>query len=158
MSIAPVVCTVEVKAAPARAFELFTAHMGQWWSKGNTPGKNPHVEIIVEPKPGGRWGERDAEGTETRWGTILAWEPPKRLMIGWQLSVHKRYDPDLMTEVEITFSPAEGGGTLVRLEHRNLERFGEGGELNAEKIRQGWPKKLAEFAAYADGLALSRAG
>jgi hypothetical protein len=34
-------------------------------------------------------------------------------------------DPDLVTEVEVTFTPVEGGATRVDLEHRNLERFGD---------------------------------
>ena len=55
-----------------------------------------------------------------------------------------------MTEVELTFAPAEGGGTLVTLEHRNLERFGTDAASFAEKLGSGWPMRLAEFAAYAD--------
>jgi hypothetical protein len=34
MSIAPIIRSVEVKAAPARAFDLFAAHMDRWWPKG----------------------------------------------------------------------------------------------------------------------------
>ncbi len=72
MSIAPIVHTVDVKAAPARAFELFSQHMERWWPKGRTVGKNPHVAIVLEPHPGGAWFERDAEGNETHWGKVLA--------------------------------------------------------------------------------------
>jgi uncharacterized protein YndB with AHSA1/START domain len=150
MSIAPIVHTVQVKAAPARAFDLFTAHMGAWWPKGRTVAKNPHAAIVVEPRPGGQWLERDADGNETRWGKVLAWEPPSRLVLAWQLNCDWGYDADLLTEVELTFAPAEGGGTLVTLEHRNLERFGADAARHAEKIRGGWPTRLAEFAQYAE--------
>lgn len=150
MSIAPIVHTVTVKAPPARAFELFATRMGQWWPQGRTLAKNPHVAIVVEPHANGRWFERDADGNETRWGTVLAWEPPARLLLGWQINCDWGYDPGLLTEVELTFTPAEGGGTLVRLEHRNLERFGTDAARHAAKINSGWPARLAEFASYTD--------
>jgi len=150
MSIAPIVRTVQVKAAPARAFDLFTTHMAQWWPKGKTIGKNPHAAIIVEPRAGGRWLERDAEGNETQWGKVLAWEPPSRLLLAWQLTCDWGYDPQLVTEVELTFAPADGGGTRVTLEHRNLERFGTDAVRHAERLGGGWPVRLAEFASYAD--------
>jgi uncharacterized protein YndB with AHSA1/START domain len=80
----------------------------------------------------------------------LAWEPPSRLLLGWQINCEWGYDPNLVTEVEVTFVSAEGGGTLVTLEHRDLERFGADAERHAERIRGGWPARLADFAQYAD--------
>ncbi len=153
MSIAPVVKSVTVKASPERAFELFAAQMGRWWPVGKTIGKSPHVAIVVEPRAGGRWFERDAEGLETNWGKVLAWEPPKRLLLGWQLNSRFAYDPEFLTEVELTFAAAADGGTIVMLEHRDLERFGDDAEKVAGQIDVGWPKFLAEFAGYADAHA-----
>src|SRR5271165_5464963 len=150
MSIAPIVRTVQVKASPARAFELFATRMADWWPKGRTVGKNPHEAIVVEPRAGGRWFERDADGQETSWGKVLAWEPPSRLLLGWQLNTAFTYDPDFLTEVELTFSAAEGGGTLVTLEHRNLERFGADAARFAEQLGSGWPNFLALFVQFAD--------
>jgi uncharacterized protein YndB with AHSA1/START domain len=150
MSIAPIVRTVQVKAAPARAFDIFAAQMASWWPKGGTIGKQPHAAIVIEPRRDGRWFERDADGNETNWGRVLAWEPPSRLLLAWQLTCEWGYDPDLQTEVEVTFAPAEGGGTLVTLEHRHLERFGADGARHVEKLRGGWPTRLADFAQYAD--------
>jgi len=150
MSIAPIVHTVQVKAPPARAFEIFTGRIQDWWTKGKTVGKNPHVAIVFEPRAGGGWFERDAEGLETQWGKVLAWEPPQRLLLGWQLNSQWTFDPDFLTEVELTFTPAPGGGTVVRLEHRDLERFGADAEKLAASLNGGWPTHLAEFAQYAD--------
>lgn len=148
MTIAPIVRTVQVKAPPARAFELFAGHMEKWWPKGRTIGKNPHASIVVEPWAGGRWSEFDAEGAETRWGKVLAWEPPSRLLLGWQINSRWTFDPDFLTEVELTFALTEGGGTLVTLEHRHLERFGDDAAKHAETLGGGWPGYLAEFARY----------
>jgi hypothetical protein len=33
MSIAPILHSVEVRASPKRAFELFTSSMGRWWTR-----------------------------------------------------------------------------------------------------------------------------
>ncbi len=153
MSVAPIVRTVEVKAPPARAFDLFATRMEHWWPKGGTIGKQPHAAVILEPRTGGQWFERDADGNDTHWGKVLAWEPPSRLLLAWQIDCAWGYDPDLLTEVELTFTPAQGGGTLVRLEHRNLERFGADAAKHAERLGGGWPKRLADFAHYADAHA-----
>jgi uncharacterized protein YndB with AHSA1/START domain len=150
MSIAPIVKSVTVKAPPARAFEFFAGQMERWWPAGKTVGRNPHVAIVLEPRIDGRWFERDAEGNETHWGKVLAWEPPTRLLLGWQLNSKWAYDPDFLTEVELTFAPTEAGGTRVTLEHRNLERFGADAAKQAEALGGGWPAILAEFTGYAN--------
>lgn len=146
--IAPIVQTVDVRAAPARAFALFTERMADWWPRGRTIAANPHVAIVVEPFAGGRWYERDADGTECGWGRVLAWEPPSRLLLGWQIDARWRYDPAFQTEVELTFAPLPEGGTRVRLEHRDLERFGADAAAHADLLRGGWPGFLAGFAVF----------
>lgn len=150
MSIAPILHTVEVKAPPARAFDLFTSHMAKWWPHGKTIGCNPHAQIVMEPRVGGRWYERDAAGNETQWGRVLAWEPPGRVLLGWQINSQWQYDPDFLTELELSFAGLAGGGTRVMLEHRDLERFGADAEAHAAKIRGGWPTMVGHYACYAD--------
>lgn len=151
MSITPIVQTVAVKAAPPRAFELFVTRMADWWPKGMTIGK-AHVDIVIEPRVEGRWFERDAEGNEVQWGKVLAWEPPSRLLLAWQIDSEWRYDPTLVTEVELTFAPAPapGGGTIVTLQHRNLKRFGRDAVPHSERLRGGWPRLVARFAELVD--------
>ena len=73
-----------------------------------------------------------------------------RVLLGWQISCQWAYDPSILTEVELTFAPIEGGGTLATLEHRNLERFGDDAARHAETLGGGWPAQLAEFAQYVD--------
>lgn len=149
MSIAPVKCNIEVKASAARAFELFAQNMGAWWPRGKTPAGSPHADLVVEPRRYGRWFERDAAGKETQWGEVLAWEPPHRLLLGWQLDHNFRFDANLLMEVEILFEELAGGGTRVRLEHRNLEQLGAEAETFTGKVRAGWPERLGDFANYA---------
>ncbi len=147
MTIAPIVRTVEVKGSPARAFDLFTRHFGSWWPKGRTPAPSPHVDVVMEPRPDGRWFEVDADGAETDWGKVLVWDPPERLILAWQLTGGFKYDPELMTEVELTFAPS-GDGTRVTLEHRNLERFGADAERISGLLGGGWPGFLDSYATY----------
>ena len=140
MTIAPIVQTVQVKAPPARAFALFTGEIGRWWKKGI--GVQPFIDVVMEPHPGGRWFERSADGVETDWGRVLAWEPPGRLLLAWHLNASFAFDPDVFTEVEIAFQPVEAGMTNVTLEHRNLERFGNDAERIRGLLRNGWPGML----------------
>jgi len=150
MTIAPVVRTVEVKAPPARAFALFAGEMGRWWPRGKTIGAKPHAAIVVEPHEGGRWYERDEEGTETPWGKVLVWDPPERLVLGWQIEKSFRYDAAMLTEVELAFAALPEGGTRVTLEHRNLERYGEDAPRIAGLVGPGWGDILGFFATLAD--------
>ena len=150
MTIAPIVQTVHTKAAPDRAFALFTGRMGDWWPKGKTIGANPHVAIVIEPHIDGRWYETDANGQEANWGKVLAWDPPLGCLLAWQLNSQWQYDPDCTTEVELTFAPAADGGTDVTLTHRNLERFGADADKQVASLSGGWPSLVAGFAQFAD--------
>jgi uncharacterized protein YndB with AHSA1/START domain len=147
---APVRKSIRVKAPPTRAFEVFTAGMGRWWIKTHSINASPLADVIIEPRAGGRWFERGEDGSECPWGHVIAWEPPSRLLLAWQIGGDWKFDPDLVTEVEVRFTP-ERDGTRVDLEHRNIERFG----ANADAIRaafespEGWGGLLDSFAAIA---------
>ncbi|HEY1449201.1 MAG TPA: SRPBCC family protein [Caulobacteraceae bacterium] len=150
MTIAPVVRAVTVKASPARAFALFTANIERWWPQTHHIGANPFTSVILEPHVGGRWFERDAGGVECLWGKVLAWDPPARLLLAWQINGKWEYDPAFLTELELSFAPAEGGATRVTLEHRDLERFGADAPRIAALLEGGWPTIMADFVGYAD--------
>ena len=80
---------------------------------------------------------------------MLAWEPPSRLLLGWELDSQFRPNAPFHTEIEILFTPTANGGTRVSLEHRNLERFGADAERVASQIGGGWPHHMQEFATFA---------
>ena len=149
MSVAPLRFTATVKAPPDRAFILFTRDIGRWWPNSQTPAPNPHETIVIEPREGGRWYERDAAGAEGQWGKVLVWEPPGRLVLSWEINAKWAPDPSVATEVEVTFAPS-GSGTLVTLEHRNLERLGVDAEAYAGQVGGGWPRFLGLMASYAE--------
>lgn len=140
---------IVVPLPPAEAFEVFTARMTDWWPSQHHIGSAPIERIVIEPREGGRWYTRHADDSETSTGYVAAWEPPERLVITWQIGADWRYDPTLVTTVEIRFLAQAPDRTLVRLEHRDLERFG----LEAERMRQmfegpgAWSATLSAYAA-----------
>ena len=144
---APVRKSVHVKAPPARAFDVFTNGMGRWWPRSHHIGQAEMRDAIMEPRAGGRWYERGEDGRECEWGRVIAYEPPLRVVLAWQVSADWQYDPDLVTEVEVRFTP-DGEGTRVDLEHRNLERFGDKAETMRSQIdaEGGWGLILQRFA------------
>jgi uncharacterized protein YndB with AHSA1/START domain len=143
---------IVVAASPARAFAVFTGQGGAWWLRTHKIGKSDLKDAVMEPRPGGRWYEIDVDGSECSWGKVLAWEPPHRVVLAWQINGRWQYDPNLLTEVEVTFTALQGGHTQIDLEHRNLDRFG----AEADAVRKafsgggGWAALLASFAKLAD--------
>jgi uncharacterized protein YndB with AHSA1/START domain len=123
--------------------------MGDWWPAGHSIGASPIKAVVIEPRAGGRWFERGDDGVETAWGRVLEWAPPGRLLLAWQINAAWTYDPDFETELELTFTPLPAG-TRVRLEHRNLERFGDSAEKMAASLGGGWPTIVDGFAVFAD--------
>ena len=147
MTIAPVRCSVEVSQDPARAFDLFASRIVEWW-RNKTIGKKPPIAIVIEPFVGGRWYERDQDGVECDWGKVLAWEPPAKLLLGWQLDSRFRFDPNLVTEVELSFRPLPNGGTEVTLEHRQLERLGSDAPRVSALLGGGWASLIDHYRAF----------
>jgi uncharacterized protein YndB with AHSA1/START domain len=143
----PVKKEVVVEAPAERAFRVFTDKFGQWWPHAHHIGTADFKTAVIEPQPGGRWYEIGVDGSECDWGKVLVWEPPRRLVMAWQLNADWQYDPTLVTELELRFIALGPMTTRVELEHRNLERFGE----RAEEMRAaldsvgGWNMHLQLF-------------
>jgi uncharacterized protein YndB with AHSA1/START domain len=146
---APVRKTVRVNASPARAFEVFTAGMSRWWLKTHHIAAEPFAAVVIEPRPGGRWYERAEGGAECDWGRVLAWEPPHRLLLAWQIDAQWKYDASFVTEVEVRFIADGANATRVELEHRNLERYAELAEKTRGMLDSpgGWGGLLERFMA-----------
>ena len=140
----PVRKDVRVKLDPAAAFALF-ANIDAWWPRTLISHPTSGLDkVVFEVTPGGRWAELGFDGTYHDVGRVLAIEPGKRLLLDWQLDADSRYDPNLHTDLEITFTP-DGEGTLVTLEHRNIERYRAHAERRRAQLDAGWPMILAGF-------------
>jgi uncharacterized protein YndB with AHSA1/START domain len=142
---------VVVQAPAERAFRVFTDRFNQWWPREHHIGAAEMQTAIIEPRVGGRWYEVGVDGVECDWGKVLVWEPPRRLVMAWQLNADWQYDPELITELELRFVTLGAMSTRVELEHRNIERFGErAAEMFAALgSPTGWVTHLNLFAAAA---------
>src|SRR5271155_1170411 len=148
--IEPVRKSFEVELLLLEAFQLFTSDIAVWWPATHHIGPSPFIEIVVEPRVGGGWFEVDQDGTTCQWGSILAWEPPDKLVLTWDLQSDWKFDPDLSksSEVEVRFVPMGDSATLVEFEHRYLERHYEGEKI-AVGVNSGWDVVLEGFKVLA---------
>ncbi|MGA0599777.1 SRPBCC family protein [Caulobacter sp. KR2-114] len=146
---APVRKSVTVAADPARAFKVFTADIGLWWPPTHTIGATPATSSVIEPGVGGRCYGIGEDGAQAHWGDVLVWSPPDQIVIAWRVTTQWTYDPDLTTEVDVRFTAVGEGRTRVDLEHRHLERLGEGAEQARATFESpnGWGKILDQYKA-----------
>jgi uncharacterized protein YndB with AHSA1/START domain len=90
------------------------------------------------------------DGSECRWARVLAYEPPDRVLLSWNISPQWQIetDPDKVSEWEVRFTAETAQRTRVEIEHRNLERHGEGWEGERDSVAgdQGWPLYLQRYA------------
>ena len=143
--------TVEVKAPITHAFQVFATRMGEWWHKEHSIARETdQKDVVIEPRAGGRWFEIGADGSEHDWGRVLAYEPPHRLLLAWQLTREFQYDPNFETTVEVRFAERDGM-TIVEFEHRDLERMGTDAVQLLEGMDGGWAMLLSLFKDSAEG-------
>jgi uncharacterized protein YndB with AHSA1/START domain len=143
--------TIVVEAPQEKAFAVFTDGLNRWWPRNHKIGPEALEEAVLEGREGGRWYERDTDGSECDWGKVLVWEPPSRLVLAWQITGEWAYDADFMTEVEVTFIPDGPNRTRVDLHHRGLDAFGERAAEMRDQFDSpdAWPGVLEAFAAAA---------
>lgn len=129
----PIRKSVTIAAPPEKAFRRFTAEMAAWWPlASHSVGRSDSESVEMEGRAGGRIVERIRGGRECVWGTITAWEPPRRVAFTW----HPGDDPARAQDVEVRFTAEEGGAaTRVDLEHRGFERLG----ALARRAHRGYP-------------------
>ncbi|MGH9186147.1 MAG: SRPBCC family protein [Acidimicrobiales bacterium] len=142
--------TITVGAAPETAFEVFTAKLATWWPKEYSIGESDMADFVLEPKVGGRWYEVGVDGKECDTGRVLAFEPPERVVIAWHLNEAWQFDPDPShaSEFEVRFIAEDSSRTRVELEHRGIERHGDGAPAVHGTVDGpgGWGFVLEHFA------------
>lgn len=138
-----------VEAPVARAFSVFTEGMHTWWPESHHILEGELDTMVFEPRAGGHIIDRAVDGSECRWSRVLAYDPPNRVIFSWDISTDWKIetDPEKTSEVVVTFTPQGPDRTLVELEHRNLDRHGDGWERMRDAVGSGW--SLEEFAAAA---------
>ena len=144
-TLAPVRKAVTVNVPQQRAFEFFVEHHAAWWPMEGHRILEGSTGAAIEPREGGRWWEYGGPQGECDWGRVLAYEPPDRLVLAWQLNATWTYDPEFMTEVEVRFVAEGPGTTRVELEHRGMDRFGADVRASFDG-ENGWTGVLGAYA------------
>ena len=134
--------TIEIAVPVEHAWEVFTARMGEWWP-GTHSMEPDQFECATITRD---WfGETRADGSTASWGSVEAFEPPRRLVVAWLVNP-ERVHP---TRLEVTFAPTETGGTQVELTHTGFEVYDDGADMRSS-YNGGWDGVLARYVAFAD--------
>jgi uncharacterized protein YndB with AHSA1/START domain len=143
--------SIVVETPIERAFSVFTEGIATWWPPEHHLLEG-ELEMVFEPFVGGNVYDRAADGSECRWSRVLAYEPPQRVVFSWDINLQWRLeaDPEKTSEVEVRFAAKGPAQTLVALEHRHLDRHGEGWEQMRDAVGSpnGW--NLRPFAEAAE--------
>ena len=141
---------IVVDAPIERAFSAFTDDFGSFKPREHNMLQVDIAETVFETHVGGNIYDRGMDGSECRWARVLAYEPPNRVVISWDISPQWQIETDLgkTSEVEVRFVSEAPGRTRVELEHRNLDRHGPGWEPERDAVggEGGWPLYLRRFA------------
>jgi uncharacterized protein YndB with AHSA1/START domain len=142
--------SIVVEAPVERAFHVFTQEMSSWWSPEHHILDAPLAEMVVEPRAGGRIYDVGTDGSECQWARVLAYEPPRLFVFSWDINLQWQIETDheRTSEVEVRFTPEAEGRTRVDLEHRRLDRHGDGWENMRDAVGSpdGWGVGLERFA------------
>ena len=149
ISAAPIKQSIVVEAPIERAFKVFTEDFGSFKPREHNLLAVPIAETVFEPHVGGHIYDRGIDRSECRWARVLAYEPPNRVVISWDISPRWTIETHLAktSEVEVRFIAEGAMRTRVELEHRKLERHGDGWEGVRDGVAadQGWPLYLQRY-------------
>jgi uncharacterized protein YndB with AHSA1/START domain len=147
--------SIVVEAPIERAFSVFTEEFGNFKPPEHNMLGVEIAETVFEPRVGGSLYDRGVDGSECRWARVLAYEPPVRVVFSWDISPHWQIETNLekTSEVEVRFIAETPQRTRVELEHRHLQRHGDGWEGLREGVggNEGWPLYLERFAELVNG-------
>src|SRR5579864_7731518 len=94
---------IVVQAPIARAFAVFTEGFGSFKPPEHNLLGVDIAETVFELKEGGAVYDRGVDGSECRWARVLAYDPPNRVVISWDISPYWQIEaePDKTSEVEV---------------------------------------------------------
>jgi uncharacterized protein YndB with AHSA1/START domain len=140
---------IVVEAPIGRAFRVFTEDFDRIKPREHNMLGVEIAETVFEPRAGGRVFDRGVDGSEFGWARVLAFEPPDRLVFSWDISPQWQIETDVAktSEVEVRFVAEGPERTRVELEHRHLDRHGEGWPSMRDAVDSegGWPLYLQRY-------------
>ncbi|MFQ3787048.1 SRPBCC family protein [Halomonas sp. A29] len=149
---------IDLPLAQNSAFKLFAERLADWWPAEYTWSRSALNTIGIEPWQGGRCTEVGPHGFQVDWGRVLAWEPPERLIISWQIGPNRVPQPDPAHASTVKLGFHENGPRAARLilEHHDFRNHGDGAEeyRDAMASEYGWPYILACFRKFSSRQAI----
>lgn len=143
-----------VEVSTERAFAVFTERLGDFKPPEHNILGVELAETVFEPRAGGHIYDRAIDGSECRWARVLVYEPPQRVVFSWDIGPNWQIesDPDRTSEVEVRFIAETPQRTRVELEHRHIDRHGDGWQNISSGVADegGWPLYLRRFAGLFD--------
>lgn len=140
--------TVVLPCRPAKAFELFTTRVSDWWPPERRHTQDPHARMFLLAT--GRFFEQASNGVEVELGRVRVWEPPSRLV----LDFYPGTDAAHPTEVEVLFQVEEGAShrTRVTVFHRATAASASLFHMRASAYVASWDLVLPAFERAATAL------
>jgi uncharacterized protein YndB with AHSA1/START domain len=142
--------SIVVQAPIERAFKVFTEDFGRFKPREHNLLGVEIAETVFERRVGGHILDRGVDGCECRWARVIAYEPPQRVVFSWDINARWQLEIDTMrtSEVEVRFVSETTDRTRVELEHRHLDRHGDGWEGVRDGVGGdgGWPLYLQRYA------------
>jgi uncharacterized protein YndB with AHSA1/START domain len=147
--VEPIQKSIVVNTGIERAFALFVDQFDAIKPREHNLLPVPIAETVFEPRVGGHVYDVGVDGSRCEWSRVLAYEPPSRLVISWDIGPTWQLEPDpaKASEVEVRFIAESDDRTRVELEHRHLDRHGEGWQAVADGVDgdAGWPLYLSRY-------------
>jgi uncharacterized protein YndB with AHSA1/START domain len=141
--------SIVVNAPIERAFDIFTSRFGDFKPREHNLLRVDIAETVFEPHVGGYLYDRGVDGSVCRFARVLAYEPPHRVVMSWDISPSWQLESDRAraSEWEVRFIAETPERTRVELEHRHLDRHGEGWERVRDGVAgpDGWPLYLRRY-------------
>lgn len=152
--------SIDLPCAPGDAMGLFINRFTHWWPSEYSWSQEALDWIGIDVETG-LCSELGPGGFRCDWGSVLAREPGKRLVLAWQISPRREPVPDAEKagKVEFLFEPvgdndAAPGASRLTLTHYDFDLYGDEGADYAAAMGsdQGWPYILSKFKAFVEGL------
>ncbi len=141
--IEPLRLDFHVRCSADHAFATFTRRISLWWPRARSFSGDPELEVVLEPRVGGRIFERTPAGEEHEWGEVTAWDAPRGLSYLWHIGTER----SRATQVSVQFLPEGAGATNVRIVHTGWDALGGDAEEWRDQNSAGWAGVLEPFVA-----------
>lgn len=147
-----IVESIEIDASSDVVFDAYVNHIDRWWVRRGTyrysfapEGIEPR-HIRFEPRPGGRFYEEFADGSEYVIGRIVDWDPPSLLQYTW-----KAPQWPVETTITVRFNETDGR-TTVEVTHEGfgvdgIPELGDGYAVGLREILGGLKAWVQDRAA-----------